>query len=275
MGKIKFDLADQPKALIGGLTIGISIKLNDPSFFMIRTNSNLTLRITFEEVTYYAHKAKVSQALLDGHRRALTKAPARYPFKYCPVKTQTITKGVLDFTDTNVVMGDLPVRVTAVLVSNKALNGQWDKNALKFGHFNMNFAACYLNGVQYPTKPYTPDFANEIVLRDYHALYESLNQDGYLTYLGITKSLFMNGLTMLSFNFCPDLSEGGAFGHISEPQFGNLRFQLKFAKELEEVVSIIYFFEYNRVLTIDQFGQCEIDYHRWTQPAFGNALQKQ
>ena len=48
------------------------------------------------------------------------------------------------------------------LVESEAFNGAYTKDPFKYKHFNCNFIATYVNGVQYPQKAYQPNFGEDL-----------------------------------------------------------------------------------------------------------------
>jgi hypothetical protein len=59
-------------------------------------------------------------------------------------------------------------------------------NPFHFFHFGIRHIACYLDGSQYPLRPFSPDFNKRKYIREYFGLFEGLNQTGNKVDIGIT-----------------------------------------------------------------------------------------
>ena len=57
------------------------------------------------------------------------------------------------------------------LVESAAYEGRYEKNPYNFKDFSMTFACLYCNGIQIPSKPFTPDFPNNCYSREYMSLF--------------------------------------------------------------------------------------------------------
>ena len=61
-----------------------------------------------------------------------------------------------------------------------------------------------------------------------------------------------NGNTFYGINLAPDLSSGcGAAGHLNKIDFGSLSLQVRFAKPLDEPVTVSVFCEFDKLLEKD------------------------
>lgn len=110
-----------------------------------------------------------------------------------------------------------------------------------------------MNEVQYPARPYQPDFSSGNYSREYAGLFKALNQNTTDVFCSITKEQFGAGRTIFGFNFATDSSDGcGAVGHINPIKRGTLRVQLHFAKPLPHPVTVLAFCEFDNIIEIDQ-----------------------
>lgn len=267
MGKLFTDLTHQCRAIIGGATLKFDLLTMDSNFYFMSQNpEKLHIKVELEDASFYIHKAKVTPNIVNAHRVALHRHPAIYPITHVEVKSNTILGGTLDFTDDNIVIGQLPRQIILGLVSNAAANGSLKHNPFNFKHYNTNSVCIFVNGIQFPAKAYTPNWNNNVYLREYLGFMENMNADGTFTNIDITREEYASGFTLFAFNLSPDLSDGCAgIGHISAGATGSMRVQLKFASPLPEVVNVIYYLEYDNSIMIDENGHSLMDHNRWTQ----------
>jgi len=67
--------------------------------------------------------------------------------------------------------------------------------------------------------------------------------------LQITHDMYIHGYLMLLFDLTPD--RNASEGHISHPDNGNIRVELKFRKPLPEAITFIFYFEYDISVRVD------------------------
>jgi len=194
--------------------------------------------------------------------KALSLAPAKYPITRTEVKETNVSQGVLDAIIDNIVLDQLPRRVLIAMVKNKAFNGSLDENPFYFDHFNINYLACYVDGVQFPAKAYQPDFAHKKYIREYNGLFQALNQNNTSTPINIDRFKYSTGNTIFGFNFAPDISnESGAVGPLSSIKRGSLSIQMKFLEALVNPINVLVFCEFDNMIQIDKEMQVFMDYN--------------
>ena len=74
----------------------------------------------------------------------------------------------------NIINGTLPRQILIGFLKADALNGSYSLNPFNFQHFDCNFIALRVNGLQIPGKRYRPDFENKLVRRELRALYDNI-----------------------------------------------------------------------------------------------------
>lgn len=251
IGRLHTDLTFQHQSILGGCAIKVKLIPNDPKFYFECT-AGLRPEIEFSEVVLRVHKSKVYPDFLSSHTQALATAPTRYAIVRCEVRQQGIPQGQLDAMLENVVRGQMPRRMFVFLVDTVTYNGSYQKNPYEFKHFDTTYLAAYIDGVQYPSKPFTPNFAEGLYTREFMELYIALNQNRTDTYARITMEEFAKTCTIFAFNFSPDLSNGpGSAGHVSCIMNGTLRLHFRFAKQLKEAVNVLLYCEFDNMIEID------------------------
>ncbi|XP_054152856.1 uncharacterized protein F54H12.2-like [Oppia nitens] len=251
-GKLHLDLSQQLKSLIGGVTINIKIHPNSPDFYLMYDKS-IVPKVNIIDTRLYIHRSIVHSQVVLAHNKMLEEdKPALYFITRREVKTCTIPKDSIDYCLNNVESGVLPRKLYISFVSNDAYNGSQTLNQFYFKHYSLRYIACYLNGQQYPHKPYTPDFQNDKYIREYFSLFEVSNQLSHTT-CDITKDEFAEGFSIFAFNFIPDLSDGVAkSGYVSPLQRGGLRIELKFNYPLAEQITALIYCEYDSLIEIQK-----------------------
>ena len=253
-GRLNFDLTFQDRALIGGCQLRIRLIPHNQSFYLQYSAADkLMINVVFEEASMEIHRSKVYEPILNAHEQALSIAPAKYPINRLDVKAFTLMKGTLDGFVDHAISGQLPRRIFVGFVSNEAFHGSITKDPFKFHHYNLNFMCCYLNGTQYPAKPYKPNFKQGSYIREFLSLYTSTNQILCEPKCSIDRYSFGDGLTLFAFNFSPDLSDScNESGYVSLIKRGTLRLEMHFAEALPSTVNVLIFSEFDNIIEINK-----------------------
>ena len=261
IGKPHLDIAFQERAILGGSTIKIEFTPHDPSFYLRADTSKVIPSVDFIDASLFIHRSKVSTLIYEAHNAALKKGNARYPICRNEVKTFSVSSGAHSATIDNIVNGQLPRRAFVAMVSNNAFNGTYSKNPFNFKHFNCNYICSYIDGVQVPSIPYTPDFNSGIYTREYLGLFESVNQLTTDSTISLSKSDWAKGNTVFGFNYAPDLANSCIQeGHTSPIKRGSMGLQLKFSEALTETINVLIYLEYDNLIQIDLDKQTFTDY---------------
>lgn len=252
LGDIYLDMFQQERPLIGGCNIKLKFIPNDPSFYMMCTPNIRVAAVEFTDAVLFMHRSKISRPVLEGHLKALMISNAQYPLRRSFVVSSTINKGTMDALVDNVYNGHLPRRAFVSFVKHSAYNGSFHLNPFNYQHFNFNYLAFHLNGIQYPEKAFTPDFSRGHYIREYLSLFEATNQmdDSCITF---DRRAFATGSTMVGVNFAPDLSSGCcASGYVSPIRYGSLRVQVRFKEALSETINMLVYLDFDDMIEINQ-----------------------
>ena len=172
-GRLHTDLSFQGRNLLGGVKLIIRILFNEPSFYFYAGDKTPTF--DFLDCSLQVHRSKVAPMVVEAHNAALQIAPAKYPITMARVKSFTVAQGAIDANIDNIHSGQLPRRVFIAFVENTAFCGDYKKNPFFFNHCGISSLCVYLDGVQYPSKAYAPDFGSKLFMREMHSIYEALD----------------------------------------------------------------------------------------------------
>lgn len=260
-GTLHFDLAFQPKAIIGGTDIMIGLIPNDIKFAYHLVGDYFDgLTIDFTDIVFFVHRAKVSKELEHAHREALLKAPARYPYTKSVVRTATVSVGLSSCNLDNIFMGPLPRRIFIATVLESTYNGNIHNDTMNFINSNISRIVVLIDGKQYPNSAYQPKFTNVVgthktqvahCTREYRGFLKALNENRPSARTNISLSEWSQH-PIYGFNFCGDLSNGGS--HICPSRHGQLNIRVDFSTPLKEAVVFLIYAEFDRLMEIDRFG---------------------
>lgn len=261
-GKLHLDLFFQPRLMIGGTKIKVKLVPNRPEFyFMTAANSKLSPRIEFLDVHLNIMKSRISDEIQIAQIQAMNISPVKYIINRSEVRTVTIDRNATNRSIENVVNGQLPRRVYIAFTSNDAYGGNFEKNPYVFHHYHINSIACFLNGQQFPSKAYTPDFDNDLYMREYLELFRASEQFDNDARMPITFSEYKHSYTIFAFNLSQDLSQGyNSAGYVNIPKEGVLRFEIRFNQALDTTINALIFCEFDNQISIAEDRNAFMDY---------------
>ena len=79
-GKLHLDLAFQPRALLGGTKLKITLVPNDKSFYLWQNGATLTSTVHWESAALYITRSKLAYPIVEAQNLALTRGSAKYPY---------------------------------------------------------------------------------------------------------------------------------------------------------------------------------------------------
>lgn len=275
-GKLYTDLTLQNRAILGGCKYKIIVRLNKrESLFQYITaitsaaktgqtsqpTVQLPMDVEYEinEASLLVHRSLVTPLTLSAHRSALAKATAKYPINRVEIKTITITPNINDIKTESIFTGQLPRRVCVLFVPTEATLGDLKSSLYTFGHFNLNYLAFDIDGVEFPRNGFTPDFEKKRYMREYYTFMQSFNQDTSDATLPLSYPRWASS-PVFAYNFAPDLSGGCDFGHINTVKQGSLGMRIRFLRAPIQPITAFIHAEFDNLIEIDKAGTVTTDY---------------
>ena len=111
------------------------------------------------------YEKSLNPAVLLAHAKALDKTHAKYPVQRVEMKTYAVTGGGLTANHQNVFMGQIPKIIIVGMVRSESFNGEVKRSPFYFEHNSIDFIALHVNGEQFPSKAFKPDFAWGLFMR--------------------------------------------------------------------------------------------------------------
>ena len=168
-------------------------------------------------------------AIHESNKVRLLREAIRLPINVTEIKTKPIGQGYNDVRWTICKSGVLPKKVTVGFLDTRAFHGSQRMNAFYFRHFGINFLQLRLNGRPFPVEPFTPNFAESLVMRYWMRSCRSCCSSSFITLCSrefrhfydssgfaaaddagtvVTYSQFCDGMTLFPFDFSPDACNG-------------------------------------------------------------------
>lgn len=252
-GRLHLDLADQHKALLGGLDLKISLLPHDPDFYLMYDPAIYRATVRFTDIKFELHRALVSDSLVRGIADTLPRATAKYPITRKEVRKFLVPQNRIDHHETNLVKNErIPRKAFLAFVNNDAANGSPRLNPFEFKHYNLRNVRFVINSTDFPPRGFECNFETKQVNKAYFNFFEAMGQIEHPR-CSITREEWMSGFTIFGFNISPDLSNSIVRnGYTSDIKAGDMSLMLFFSKALPENTTVIVFFEYDNLIEIPE-----------------------
>ena len=156
---------------------------------------------------------------------ALEKSTVKYPLRPVSMKVYSIPAGARSHTHENLFLNTLPKRLVLCCIDNDAYNGAYDKNPFHAKNNAIGFHSVYVDGRQIPSKPFQPNFEDNLFVRCYTSLFTSTGKIWQDEGNGLTRDDYRDGYTFFCFDLTPDQCDGPCFNLV---QKSNLRIEFHF-----------------------------------------------
>ena len=188
---------------------------------------------------------------------SLTSQTLTLPFIKTVVKRDNAPAGVTSVTIPNFVVGSLPKSLVFFLLP-EGNEKRFHKNPYNFGHFNLNGASIRVNGKQYPSERFAPDFTYTTgAVKLYDALMENIGIGTDDESCLITPNLFLGGQFFMAFDLSPDRC-GGFHNHTSKT--GTIDLELSFSQPLATPLTVRALVSYDAILAINPKKESRVIY---------------
>lgn len=258
-GRLRLDIFNQGRLLLGGMEMKLTLQAHKPSFYFITSDAEHSVEVEWNQVALFFTCAKLHSPILSAQEKALASTPAKYPITRTEIKQFVVPTGSGTVPIDSCFAGQLPRRMFMIMLDNAAENGSFTTNPFEFKHYDINYLTCLVNGEAFPAIPMTPNFGKKHVKREYQQLFSSMEQSPTRPTLTITPDEFMSGYSIFAWNFSPDYSDGCS-SHWNMVKRGSCRVELKFETPLAGVITILFIAEFDNVIEIDKDRNVSTDF---------------
>lgn len=129
-------------------------------------------------ILLWVRKVKPTPTGLIAFNERLNAEAAKYNLRRVEVKTFTIPQGTQSKISDHLFQGQMPKRMVLGLVANAAFNGDSTKNPFNFKNAKVKRFDVSINRETITTRPFEPNFENDLYLRSYLSLYQGLGKFG-------------------------------------------------------------------------------------------------
>ena len=257
IGPVHSDIFFQEKLMLNGVDIKVRMVRGKDEFCLMGVG-DVRYRLHILSASLFVKKVSVSPAVKLGHAQALLSTNAKYPIERVCMKTFSLPAGGRVCNQENLFLGPLPKCIVIGLVDNDSFTGSYTKNPFNFKHYNLEFMAMYVDGQQFPSKPFQPNYTTGSAVREFYQLALASGKHLKDQALAIDRSDFLHGYALYAFNCAPDEECGQ---HISLIKSGNVRLEMRFRQPLPHTINLVVYSIFDSIIEVSNRRQVMVDYY--------------
>uniref|UniRef100_A0A0E9WGY1 Uncharacterized protein n=1 Tax=Anguilla anguilla TaxID=7936 RepID=A0A0E9WGY1_ANGAN len=116
----------------------------------------------------------------------------------------------------------------------------------------------YVDGQQFPAKPFQPDYQNSSAIREFYSLILATGRHLKDQPLLINRQEYTSGYTLYAFNLSP---YEGCSQHLSLIKTGNMRLEMRFRNALPRTVNMVVYACFDNIIEVNQRRNVLYDYY--------------
>lgn len=255
--RLYVDLFQQDRFIPNGVDIRLRFNRAKPAFHLM-AHTGSSGKISILSMLLWVRKVKPTATVLNAINERLNSESAKFPLRRVEVKTFTIPQGTQSKITDHLFQGQMPKRIVLGFVENAAFNGDLAKNPFNFKNANVKKLDVSINGETITTRPFEPDFTNDLYLRSYLSLYQGLGKFGEDWAPDISFEEYKDGYTLWCVDFTKDQEAQLDKFHLIET--GNLRIEVQFSQNTATTLNCLVYAEFDNLLEINKQREVSIDY---------------
>ena len=259
--RLHVSLCSQSRLMINNVPITIRMIRGKDNFVMVdsdKTSKNFAIKIS--DLSLHIKRCRIFPDVVLGLTKALDSTPINYFVTRNEVKHFSVSKGLSTISFENVFNGMIPRRMLVGFIEDSALNGSVNQEPFHFKHNKLSNIAAFVDGIQYPSLSYSPDYTNSLYIHEFLSIYRYFNQDEGLPQIDIDYDDYTTKRCFYAFDLSPDGSVGAETGVLSLVKRGTVKIDVKFSEALSEALHLIVFAQFDNVISIDKFRNVTTDY---------------
>jgi hypothetical protein len=257
-GVLYCDIFSITKLLPNGVPLGITLYPNTPEFALVSPTLNADFKLVITKASFRTCTVDVSDEVKAAHAEVLNIAPAIYTYMKSEVKRFTLPKGLFSTDINDPFTGRIPSEMVIGIVKARAAHGSYNTDPYNFEHCNVARVQVTADGSDLGEGAIETNYNKKNALHsEYLDAYRSLvgaglNEDD----IPVTRQEFQEGgSTLYRFVAAPEnlhRSVTSEDGVTPLKRLGNLRVNLRFAKELKEPMTVVIFAKFPAGIKIDK-----------------------
>ena len=251
IGKLNSPLFNQPRYLIPGLTLQLTLGRNSPEFVLERTEAGDTnYLIKISKIELLVRKVKVHPSIATSHNSLLsTGRKVKYPVNHSETRFFTIPQGTQD-QKIHILHNKQEAKIIIIgLLNHAAKNGSYTHSPFKFEHFNLSSINLIVNGHNILNNPLQLNFTDDLFARAYFNLQSVCDKTFMNEGNSISLEDFKTSLCLFAFDNTADLC-GGEGNHLI--RISTTTLDVRFKEALADTISVLVYTEFDDLIEIDK-----------------------
>lgn len=253
---LHIDILQTERLLPPHVNMVIKLLPNSNEFVLLNGETE-KYKIKIESLKLYTEKIQIGSNILKRHQTMFSKQNAVYPYTENEIKTFMVSKGSSTININSIFRGRLPKSIIIGLLETEAYNGSYTKNPFQFGHFDLKYMCLKQNGELIPSTPYSPNFDEDHVAREYQAFLDNIgihhdNLGSLVTYEG-----WKSDQTYFAFDLTPDKCNSTHFHPTEE---GNIDLDMKFNADTPSNITVIVYGSLHNTMFVNKTGEITLEY---------------
>jgi hypothetical protein len=248
IGKIHSGLFNQPLLLLNHVDMRIEFTRYRDDFCILGAAAEKP-KIVIVDASLKIRRNTLANHKTNSVESLLQKQDIRYFIPHSVVKTQTFPQGLLNINVRNLITGrNIPNTIIVGMISNSAYNGDLALNPFNFEHYDISSADITVDSKSVFGKPLTADVDSEQFLDFYWSLQRTLGNNFRDDGFAISREQYLDG----NFLFGHNLTSTMCNDQYEDPLMtGNMEINLKFAKSLPNVITVVVYMEFSNTISIN------------------------
>lgn len=253
------DIMKTCKLIASGLTMSFKIKRTIDDFLLMTHSTTEKYKMKIEKMELDIHYLDPADHIVQDHQRKLQAGHfIMLPFNKTIIKSFIHNEKTTTLDERNIFFGTLPKVALIVIMDHEDYIGHINKNALYLPNNGVKNLYLKINGGnQIPQNGYQQDFANKRAIRSFRTFMNNIGVNYRDISTIIDYGLWMNGVTVFSFDLTPDQCAGY---HRHEKREGHIDLHVEFETAPQKPIVILAFGVYDGVMGIDRNLQIRVDY---------------
>lgn len=260
-GRLHIDMLNCSKWLLDNVSIGLNFELNNPSFYLQKTNKDNPSTLQILDATLYIDHCKINPELALYHQQVLDSGKnAVYNYKRCEVRNYMVPANVTSFSWDNICMGPLCDFVIFAMLDSNSYNGDYTTSPYEFKNYDLSSFNVSVNGIEICPRnlAFNFDQQNPLSQHAYYSLFRQLNLHKSDKANVVTRKFFNNGGFMLGYDLSADREAGNDCGNFVNS--GSMRIEVKFKKPLPNSITVLAYLQFDSDLIIDRDRNIHTNY---------------
>jgi len=215
--------------------------------FLLQGRAAGNFNVQLLDLKIKVRHVKVSDAIANHHANLIAQQNLIYHIPYAKMSSNTIATGVSN-ASIGLAQGKLPTLVLVGFMRQSQLTNK-SENPFVFPNLGVNSLYFTLNGKMIPGIPFTPNFADNVCLREYEHLVHSLDLNNEVSPKEFTINKFKNNMCLYALNLTNCCS---SFSQHKIQDSGHLEVHVGFATAPTAPLEAISYALYNSQIIIDK-----------------------